>query len=249
MTGREAGAYSRGRMAAAPSGSPQTRDLLRRVSVFAHLDDAGVAALERLVEARTYAEDAVVVSQEDRGEALFVLVRGKVKVVLYGESGREIILSIFKSPGDFFGEMSLLDDQPRSATVLAAEPSVLLVLSRRSFQAHLAAHPRTALGVLAELSRRLRRADEVIGNLALLDVYGRVARKLRELAETDGEPTEDGLVIRQRPTQAEMAAMIGTSRETVSRALSELARRGDILVSGKRILLRRAFLLDVADRP
>ena len=173
----------------------------------------------------------MVVSQEDAGDALFVLVRGKVKVVLYGDSGREIILSIFKTPGDFFGEMSLLDNEPRSATrdrgraVAAARP-----LAQGLPGPH-RGHPRTALRVLTELSRRLRRADAVIGNLALLDVYGRLAGKLRELAAAEGEETEEGLVLRQRPTQAEIAAMIGTSRETVSRALSDLARRGHVVMT------------------
>jgi CRP-like cAMP-binding protein len=218
------------------------RGLLRSVSIFAHLDPAEVAAVERLAEARDYPEGAVVLSQEDAGDALYVLARGKVKVVLYGESGREIILSIFKSPGDFFGEMSLLDDEPRSASVIAVDPSRLLVVSRRDFRAHLERHPRTALRVLTELSRRLRRADAVIGNLALLDVYGRLAGKLRELALAEGEETEDGIVVRQRPTQAEIAAMIGTSRETVSRALSEFGRRGWLAMSGKRLLLRRPFV-------
>jgi CRP/FNR family cyclic AMP-dependent transcriptional regulator len=219
------------------------RGLLRSVSIFADVDATSVGALERMAELRDWAAGAVIVSQEDRGDALYVLVRGKAKVVLYGDSGREIILSIFKSPGDFFGEMSLLDDQPRSATVIADEPSRLLVLSRRDFQAHIERHPRTALRVLQELSRRLRRADAVIGNLALLDVYGRLAGKLRELAAAEGEETAEGVVVRQRPTQAEIAAMIGTSRETVSRALSEFSRRGWLSMSGKRLLLRRAFLL------
>jgi CRP-like cAMP-binding protein len=184
----------------------------------------------------------VIVSQEDRGDALFVLVSGKVKVVLYGNSGREIILSIFKTPGDFFGEMSLLDNEPRSATVIADGRSRLLVLSRSDFQAHIESHPRTALRVLQEVSRRLRRADAVIGNLALLDVYGRLAGKLREMAATDGEETDEGVLVRQRPTQADIAAMIGTSRETVSRALSEFSRRGWLVMTGKRLLLRRSFL-------
>ncbi len=218
------------------------RGLLRSVSIFTDLDTPSLAALERLAELRDHPEGGVVVSHEDTGDALFVLVRGKVKVVLYGESGREIILSIFKSPGDFFGEMSLLDNEPRSATVIAAEASRLLVLSRKDFQAHIENHPRTALRVLTELSRRLRRADAVIGNLALLDVYGRLAGKLRELAAAEGEEIDDGILLRQRPTQAEIAATIGTSRETVSRALSDLARRGDIAMSGKRLVLRRAFL-------
>lgn len=227
-------------------GTASERGLVRGVSLFADLEPAALASLERAAELRDFPEGAIVVSQEDSGESLFVLVRGRVKVVLYGESGREVILSIFKQPGDFFGEMALLDDEPRSATVIAAERSRLLVLSRAAFQEHIAAHPRTALRVLTELSRRLRRADEVIGNLALLDVYGRLAGKLRELAAAEGEEREDGILIRKRPTQAEIAAMIGTSRETVSRALSELARRGFLEMSGKRLLLRRAFLSDEA---
>lgn len=218
--------------------------LLRNVSIFADLDPAAVSALERLAEVKDFPAGSVIVSQHDRGEALFVLVSGKVKVVLYGESGREIILSIFGSRGDFFGEMSLLDDEPRSATVVADGPSRLLVLSRRDFRAHIEDHPRTALRILQELSRRLRRADAVIGNLALLDVYGRLAGKLREMAATDGEEAEDGVLVRRRPTQAEIAAMIGTSRETVSRALSEFARRGWLAMSGKRLLLRRPFLAE-----
>ncbi len=231
-------------MAAATDANPRGRGLLRSVSIFADLDGAEIAALERLAEVRDYPEGAVVVSHEEAGEALFVVVRGKLKVVLYGESGREIILSIFRSPGDFFGEMSLLDDEPRSANVIAAEASRLLVLSRAEFRAHVASHPRTALRVITELSRRLRRADAVIGNLALLDVYGRLAGKLRELAASDGEETEEGIVVRQRPTQAEIAATIGASRETVSRALSELSRRGYVSMTGKGLLLRRAFLTE-----
>lgn len=227
-------------------GTASERGLVRGVSLFADLEPAALASLERAAELRDFPEGAIVVSQEDAGESLFVLVRGRVKVVLYGESGREVILSIFKQPGDFFGEMALLDDEPRSATVIAAERSRLLVLSRAAFQEHIAAHPRTALRVLTELSRRLRRADEVIGNLALLDVYGRLAGKLRELAAAEGEEREDGILIRKRPTQAEIAAMIGTSRETVSRALSELARRGFLEMSGKKLLLRRAFLSEEA---
>jgi len=225
-------------------GAPasEERGLLRRVSIFADLDEPGAVELERLAEPRDYPAGAVIASQEERGDALFVLVRGKVKVILYGASGGEVILSIFKSPGDFFGELSLLDGEPRSATLVADVPSRLLVLSRDAFQRHLRRHPATALRVLTEVSRRLRRADEVIGNLALLDVFARVAGKLRELALADGEETPEGYLVRDRPTQAEMAAMIGTSRETVSRALSELARAGHVVLSGKRLLVRRGFL-------
>ncbi|HET9553537.1 MAG TPA: Crp/Fnr family transcriptional regulator [Anaeromyxobacteraceae bacterium] len=226
----------------ATSAARPPHGLFRQVSIFADLDDAAAAALERLAERRTFEEGALILSADEPGDALFVLASGRVKVVLYGESGREVILSIFKAPGDFFGEMALLDDAPRSATVVAAERSTLLVLSRADFRAHLERSPRTALSILAELSRRLRRADAIIGDLALLDVFGRLAGRLRELAESDGEPVAGGVLVRQRPTHAEIAATIGTSRETVSRALAELVRRGEVVMTGRGMLLRRGPL-------
>jgi CRP/FNR family cyclic AMP-dependent transcriptional regulator len=228
----------------APTSRTRMRELIRNVSIFAHLDATTAGALEALGEQREFPAGAIIVGQDDPGDALFVLVQGKVKVALFGKQGREIILSIFKAPGDFFGEMSLLDDEPRSATVVAVEPATLFVLSRAAFRAHVETQPRTALRVLQEISRRLRQADRVIGNLALLDVWGRVAGKLRELARADGIEAEDGVIIRDRPTQAEIAAMVGTSRETVSRAISEFTRRGFIKMNGKKMLLSRAFLLD-----
>lgn len=219
------------------------RDLLRRVSIFADLEEEALASIARLMSERRFPKESVIVGQEDLGDSLFVVSRGKVKVVLYGRSGREVILSIFKA-GDFFGEMSLLDNQPRSANVIALEDSTLLTLERKTFTTHLELYPQTALQILAEMSRRLRRADSVIGNLALLDVYGRVARFLRELAADEGEQIDGGLVIRQRPTQQEIASMVGTSRETVSRALSEFQRRGFLEMTGRKIVLRSQFALD-----
>ncbi|MBS2031876.1 MAG: Crp/Fnr family transcriptional regulator [Deltaproteobacteria bacterium] len=219
---------------------PQRIDWLKRVSIFSDLDEPSLASLETLFKERTFEKEAVVVGQEDPGDSLYVLTEGRVKVVLFGPSGREVILSVFK-PGEFFGEMSLLDNQPRSANVIALEPSKMLVLERSAFAKHLQAHPKTALNVLAEMSKRLRRADAIIGNLALLDVFGRVARFLRELAKTDGKEVNEGIEITKRPTQAEIAAMIGTSRETVSRALSEFQRRGFLDMTGKRIVLRHGF--------
>ena len=220
--------------------------LLRRVSIFADLTEEGLRDLAQRMKPCAFSAQAVIVNQQEAGESMFVVARGKAKAVLYGESGREIILSSFK-PGDFFGEMSLLDHQPRSANVIATEDAELYSLDRTSFEQHLARHPRTALAMLAELSRRLRKADEVIGNLALLDVYARVARILRDLSKEQGEQATGGVLIRERPTQQEIASMIGASRETVSRALSDFARRGLLEMSGKRILLRWSFLQQLAD--
>lgn len=217
--------------------------LLRQVSIFKELPDDDLRALGERMRPRTADAGALVVSQQELGDALFVITAGKVKVVLYGETGREIILSMLHG-GDFFGEMSLLDRQPRSANVVAVEQSSFLTLDREAFQNHLVAHPSTALAILAEMSRRLRKADEVIGNLALLDVYARVARAIRELAQKTGEPVDGGLLIKERPTQQEMAGMIGTSRETVSRALNDFTRRGLLEMQGKQILVRWVFMRD-----
>jgi CRP/FNR family transcriptional regulator, cyclic AMP receptor protein len=218
--------------------------LLQKVSIFAGLPPDDLEDLAVRMRPRSAEAGSLIVSQEEPGDALFVIVEGKVKVVLYGEKGKEIILSILHA-GDFFGEMSLLDRQPRSANVVALGGASLLWLDREAFQNHLVAHPTTALAVLAEMSRRLRRADAVIGNLALLDVYGRVARAVRELAHKQGEPADGGLLIRERPTQQEMAGMVGSSRETVNRALQDFARRGLLELHGKQILVRWSFLHQV----
>jgi CRP-like cAMP-binding protein len=213
---------------------------LERVGIFADLSKDDLRDLSQRTQPREFGAGAVIVGQEDRGDSLFVITTGRVKVVLYGDSGREIILSILKE-GEIFGEMSLLDNQPRSASVIALEATRLLVLERSAFVRHIEAHPTTATAILAELSRRLRQADKVIGNLALLDVYGRVARLLKDLAAKEGVETEDGTLIKERPTQQEIASMVGTSRETVSRALNDFAKRGLVVLSGKQIILRHSF--------
>jgi len=220
--------------------------LLGQVSIFQELPRETLADLAKRVWQKQAEAGSVIVSQEEAGDALFVIAKGKVKVVLYGETGREIILSILKA-GDFFGEMSLLDRQPRSANVVAVEDSELLCLDREGFQTHLTSHPTTALGILAEMSRRLRHADEVIGDLALLDVYARVTRVIRELAQKQGEPVDGGLLIKERPTQQEIAGLIGASRETVSRALNDFTRQGMLEMQGKQILVRWGFLRKIED--
>jgi CRP/FNR family transcriptional regulator, cyclic AMP receptor protein len=218
--------------------------LLKQVSIFQGLNDREIAHLEGILRVKQAPKDTVIVNQEDVGTTLFIIEEGRVKVVLYGESGREITLSMFK-PGDFFGEMSLLDGQPRSANVIAVEDTKLLALERPMFVKYVHEFPQAAINILAEMSARLRRADAIIGNLALLDVFGRVARFLREMAAKDGVETDEGIVVKDRPTQQDIASMVGTSRETVSRAINEFARRGYLVLEGRDILFRREFLTDV----
>ena len=222
-------------------------DLLRRVSIFEGLGDKEIEKLGDLLVEKVFPKDHVIVSHDEPGDSLFIIVDGRVKVVLFSEAGREIILSVFKNK-DFFGEMSLFDNHPRSANVITMKKSRVLMLKREDFVRFLKASPLAALNILAEMSKRLRRADEIISNLALLDVYGRVARVLLHLAREEGVEVEEGLKIESRPTQQEIASMAGTSRETVSRALSDFQRRGLIRTTGRSILLRRAFLSEHSGR-
>ena len=199
-------------------------EFLAKVPVFGVLDEAARSELARYLKPARYKKEAVVLSREEPGTALFLIVKGKVKVVLYGPSGREVILSMLKE-GDFFGEMSLLDGQPRSASVVAIGDSEVLALDRNDFVRFVESRPLVALSILAEMSRRLREADAKIGSLALLDVYGRVARALLEFAAPDREGNN---VIRERISRQDIAKMVGASREMVSRVMKDLEDRGFI---------------------
>lgn len=207
-------------------------DRLRKIPLFAHLDEPEVHRIAHAAREKSYPKNSVILFEDDPGDALYMMLGGQVKVVLIGEDGREVILSILRE-GDFFGEMALIDDQPRSAHVIAMEESNLLVLHREEFHACLQETPRIALGLLRALSRRLRRADDKIGGLVLLDVNGRVARLLLELADE-----HDGTQIPRKVTHHTIAQMIGSSRETVSRTMRDLADRGLIEVNRKLIVLK-----------
>lgn len=215
-----------------------TAEILSRVPLFSDVPPDDLARLAQATRERSYPKNTVILFEDDPGDALYVVARGQVKVVLIGEDGREVILSVL-GEGDFFGEMALIDDEPRSAHVIAMEPADLLVLRREDFHAVLRLSPGIALGLLRELCRRLRRADEKIGGLVLLDVNGRVARLLLELAAESG-----GGRIARRLTHHTIAQMIGSSRETVSRTMRELQERGLIEVSRTDIVVKDRAALE-----
>jgi CRP/FNR family cyclic AMP-dependent transcriptional regulator len=202
---------------------------LQAIPLFSQLADDELARLAQLARERKYPKNSMILFEDDPGDALYVVLSGRVKVVLVGEDGREVILSIL-SDGDFFGEMSLIDDEPRSAHVIAMESSNLLVLRRQDFQLCLEEAPRIAVSLLKGLTKRLRLADSKIGGLVLLDVTGRIARVLLELADE-----ADGSMIAKKLTHHMIAQMIGSSRETVSRTMRTLIEQEVISVSGKNI--------------
>ena len=205
---------------------------LRRVPLFAHLDGEDLGRVCQAVREKSYPKNSVILFEDDPGDALYIVVSGQVKVVLIGEDGREVILAMLKE-GDFFGELSLIDDQPRSAHVIAIEDANMLVLRRNDFRSAMEEVPSIALGLLRALSRRLRRADDKIGGLVLLDVNGRLAKLLLELADEG-----DGTTIARKLTHQQLAQMIGSSRETVSRTLRDLSDRGLIEVTRRTMAIR-----------
>src|SRR5512133_694623 len=191
----------------------QTADFLSSVPMFSGLQRDELLKFAELTRERTYPKGSVILFQGDPGDSLYVLRQGRAKVVLADEDGREVILGVLE-PGAHFGELALIDDQPRSAHVIAMEDAQLLILRREDFRRRVEANPSVAWALLTELSRRLRRADVKIGGLVLLDVAD-----------------EAGSNAIERPlTHQTIAQMIGASRETVSRAMKEFQDAGLITV-------------------
>jgi CRP/FNR family cyclic AMP-dependent transcriptional regulator len=209
----------------------QNVDFLATVPLFNGLDRTELEKFAEVTREKSYPKGSVILFEDDPGDSLFVVREGRVKVVLIGEDGREVILGVL-GVGEYFGELSLIDDRPRSAHVIAMEDSNLLVLRREDFRKRVESSPSVAWSLLTELSRRLRRADDKIGGLVLLDVPGRIARLLLDLAEESGTNA-----IEKTLTHQTIAQMIGASRETVSRAMKDFQDAGWITVERRRIAL------------
>jgi CRP-like cAMP-binding protein len=216
------------------------RELLRTVPIFNELTDEDIGHLARLTSRRRYPKDTVIFFENDEGDSFFMIVEGRIKVTILGDDGREIILSVL-SVGDFFGEMALLDNEPRSATAIAVEESELLLVQRSDFQAVLTDNRSITGALIRVLTARLRRANHQISTLALLDVYGRVARVILDMAREEGKRLKDGRIAFRRATHQEIANRIGTTRETVTRMLKDLERQGLIQVEGKEIVVQPDF--------
>jgi CRP/FNR family cyclic AMP-dependent transcriptional regulator len=208
-----------------------TQEFLATVPLFKGLDPAELLRFGELLREKSYPKGSVILFEDDPGDALFIVRDGRVKVVLVSEDGREVILGLL-GVGEHFGELSLIDDQPRSAHVIAMEESSLLVLRRDDFRRRVEQSPSVAWSLLTELSRRLRRADGKIGSLVLLDVPGRIARMLLDAADEGGSE-----LIEKPLTHQTIAHLIGASRETVSRAMREFQDSGWITTDRRRIRL------------
>ena len=210
---------------------------LKAVPFFTPLSDRELDVIRAVASEKSYPKNAVVLTEGEMGDSLYMIQSGKVKVFIGDEEGREIILKIL-GPGAFFGEMSMIDKQPRSASDTTIEPSTFQVLTHAAFERCVEQEPRIGNMVMQILAQRVREADRKIGTLALMDVYGRVASTLLELAvHANGK-----LVVSEKLSQQELANMVGASREMVNRILKDLTDRGCISIESKAItIINREF--------
>lgn len=216
--------------------------LLKGVELFSELTEEQLAQLASLVVVQDFRRDETVVLEGDCSlKALYLIASGSVQVYMTGADGRETILS-FLERGDFFGEMSLIDGEPRSASVRTVADSQLMIIHRDSFLSLIRESPEIAMSLLSEMSKRLRKANKQIGSLSTMSVTGRVTGTLLNLMEDHGVRihTESGAmatVIHNRPTQQQLADMAGTTRETVSRICSTLVKAGAIALTSKDVVI------------
>jgi CRP/FNR family cyclic AMP-dependent transcriptional regulator len=209
--------------------------VLRNVPLFSGLDESELQRLSQVAMRRRAGRNEQVVRAGEDAESLIVLLTGRAKVTNFDEEGREIILA-WLGPGEFFGEMGLIDGSPRSASVVAVEPCELLTIGKNEFQRCMQDNFQVAQKLMQILVRRLREADRNIESLALLDVYGRVARLLLDLSEEEGGKR----LVRQKISKQDMARMIGASREMVSKVMRDLEVGGYIISSGDQITITGA---------
>lgn len=211
-------------------------DNLRSVNLFADLKDNELETISRILYVNTYHRGQLIFQEGEDGNALFVVLKGRVKVCLYDEEGREYVLDVIGKDG-FFGELALIDELPRSANAIAMEASDLLIVRRADFTKLLMENPSISINILKVLAGRLRVADERIKWLAFLNVEGRILKYLLEVGSRLGIRMKDYIIIERGPSQIEIANSCGCSRETVSRMVSSLVKKGVISVRRRQYTL------------
>lgn len=205
--------------------------MLSSIPLFSCLTADELVTVEQHSAARNFRKNTVVIQKGDESTTLYVVITGRLKVSLAGDEGKEVILNTL-GPGDYFGELAILGDTPRTATVTTLEDSRLLTISRSAFLELLGGHPDIALALIRGLTQRVAQLTEQVARLALSDVYSRVRETLQAQAVE-----EDGLLVTGRLTQSEIAQMVGSSREMVSRIFKDLRAGGYISVDDKRVTI------------
>lgn len=209
-------------------------EYIKRIPIFESLEDREVEAIEKIVKERSYKKNSIIISEGNLGESLFIIKTGKVKIYKTDVSGREVILDI-KAEGKIFGEVTLFNDIEYPATVKTIEDSVILIIESKELERLIEKSPSLSLEIIKVLSKRLLKAQQKLKELVMDDVYMRTARELLNLRAKYGKEKDNETEIELNLTREEIANLIGTSRETVSRVLSRFAKEGAIAVSGRKI--------------
>ncbi|KFE68885.1 Crp/Fnr family transcriptional regulator [Hyalangium minutum] len=210
--------------------------LLAKVPIFEHLAEGELKHLSGLLQARRYPRGEVIFHQGDVGTALFIIRKGQVAIRLSSLDGKEVTLALLER-GDFFGELALLDGEPRSTDAVARKETELLCLQRESFHQYLDSSPRVARGLLASMSLLVRRVTQLVHDATFLDARTRLIRVLLELARSQGQLGPDGVVISQKLTQVELANLCGLTRESTNKWLRFFVREGLLSYEGGQITL------------
>ena len=207
--------------------------MLDKVELFQGLSPEELAALSASSTQRSFPKNTVVIHENEPADSLFIILSGKVKVYCSDKSGKEFIMNT-QGPGDYFGELALVDDSLRSASVRTVEKCDFVVVYKDAFNAVLRAHPNIASSLIRNLAQRVRKLTADVKSLALQDVYGRVANVLMDLSEERGDGT---LFIPDKLTQQDIADRVGASREMVARILKDLTIGEYIRFEGRHIII------------
>jgi len=210
---------------------------IEKVPLFSTLSAEEISAIKSVMISREFEMGEIIVHEEDESlQTFFIIASGSVQVTVVTPEGKQAILATLKK-GEFFGEMGILDGEPRSASVVAAQKCLLLMLYRNPFLDILERFPKLTIRMLVEMSRRLRHTNRQINTLSMMSVYGRVADVILQLARENGRKIGQTVVIDNRPTHQDIADMAGTSRETVSRILSQLQKKQCLSIDRKKMVI------------
>ncbi|MDB4453404.1 Crp/Fnr family transcriptional regulator [Pseudomonadales bacterium] len=208
--------------------------VLKSVEIFSGLSDAELAALEESSIRRSYPKNTVIINENDVADSLYVIESGKVKVYCSDKNGKEFIMNTLGG-GDYFGELALLDDDRRSASVRTMEKADFCIIYKQDFNQVLDLHPNIAKTLIRNITRRVRALTEKVKSLALQDVYGRVTKVLNSLATE----RNDEFYVEEKLTQQDIADRVGASREMVARILKDLTIGGYISFENRHIVIHR----------
>jgi CRP/FNR family transcriptional regulator, cyclic AMP receptor protein len=211
-------------------------EILKNIPIFSSLNENELSQLAEAAVRKTFFKNTVLMNEGDETDSLYVICSGKVKAIINDENGKEVILSIF-GPGEYFGEIAFIDGEQRSATIITREPVEVLIISSGIFRNILSSNPDLAFNLLVGAVKRLREANKQIESLALMDVYGRVARLLVHYAK----PKDDKQFIDEKLTHQEIANMTGSSREMVSRIFKDLVSGGYVTIENRRITINKSL--------